>query len=277
MKSSSEYRALAWQKLKKNFADSAVVIVITALIAVAVFAIIFGGVMLCTETDNGIAGGILCAMIGLLLDGLLMYALYVWFLSIVRREPMYKISADGIGRVSLCGLVLLVPSFVQAPFQTLTQHNASFALLILPAMVFAVWFYYACAMMPYIVHDQRQVSVWQAFKQSVRMMDGYKWKLFVVDFKIMIWPVLLFFGLLLMTALGVVAMKGKAMAADINTNAYIVAITCFSIVFILTFIFVLMPMYYMSHALFYEDLLAELSQPDETSEQSIPQQETGDN
>lgn len=273
MKNSFKYRALAWQKLKKNFADSAVVVVITLLLALTVLAIFIGGIALCTETDHGIAGGILCALIGFFLDGVLMYALYVWFLSVARHEPMYKISADGMGRVSLCGLALLIPSFVQAPFQTLTQQHQQFALLILPVLVFAVWYNYACVMMPYIVHDQRQVSVWQAFKQSVRMMDGYKWKLFVVDFKIMIWPVLLFFGLLLMTALGVVAMKGKAMAADINTNAYIGAIICFSIVFILTFIFVLLPMYYISHALFYEDLKAELSQAEKKEEASIPQQE----
>jgi uncharacterized membrane protein len=266
MKTSSEYRAIAWKELRKSFTDSVIIVLITMFIAAAIFAIIYGGYMFCTQTDHGAVLGVLCLVASFLLDGVLLYALYIWFLSVARHEPIYKISADGRGRVLLCGMAIFVPSLIQGPIQVVAQKNPMMALLSLVVIFFVLWYYYASSMITYLVHDHREASVWQSLKQSIRMMKGHKKQLIAVDIKIMVWPVLIFFLLMLGSALTVVSITGMKGLGEAASKTYIIGIGVLSVVFMIAFFFIVFPMMYLAHAHFYMDLLAEQSLKDVTLE-----------
>ena len=113
MKTSSEYLALVWNELRRKIADSSVTMLIILLVSIAIAFLIVASVMLCKEVSWGVSLGTIGIIAGLLLNGMVIYMVPVWYLSIVRSNPRYKIAAEEIDRVMLCGFLLLIPSLVQ--------------------------------------------------------------------------------------------------------------------------------------------------------------------
>ena len=69
-------------------------------------------------------------------------------------------------------------------------------LLIVPGIIKS----YSYAMTPYIMNDNPELTADQCIEKSMKMMDGYKWKLFLLDLSFIGWGILciftLFIGLL---------------------------------------------------------------------------------
>lgn len=61
-----------------------------------------------------------------------------------------------------------------------------FLLLIIPGIIKS----YSYAMTPYILNDEPELSILEAITKSRRMMDGYKWKLFLLHLSFIGWFIL---------------------------------------------------------------------------------------
>ena len=138
-----------------------------------------------------IVGGIalLCTV------GLLYYYVPVWFFRLVRKDANGSIEEKCPYSKALgTSLIIAVPIVIEGIVDALSKLNVGsssllFISLSILAIIFIFWWMYAInAMLPYLVHDHHEMSVEQAVKKSICMMDGHKWELFKVDFKIIFLP-----------------------------------------------------------------------------------------
>lgn len=266
MKTSSEYRALAWKELRTLFgASSKIMLLPLVAFFFSIFLLALTGYSLQETAMLGI--GRFCMSVALLCSfGILYYYLPVWFLSLVRNKTFSMSETKSrYGRVLCATILMLVPSILQETLKTVMGANASpgyvFGMLcisIIALFVMVIWFYAISIILPYIVHDQKELSVWQALKRSVQLSDGYKVDMFGVDMKIAFLPLFIFFLLM--------ALAQYARSGDMIPSSALTPIAIGIIVIGLFLVFITFPMLLFAHAHFYEDLRAdkELSEPETT-------------
>ena len=134
----------------------------------------------------------------------------------------------------------------------LEKHDSLLAILIVVAVM--LWLFvlmlqvmYAYRMVPYLIHDDPQLKVISALKQSNEMMKGYKLLLFKIDLSLVQW----YIYAMILTLIFVFV--GEAISS--YCLLIIGGIMCFATL-IGTFLF-LYPYINTTSALFYEDLKAD--------------------
>lgn len=126
-------------------------------------------------------------------------------------------------------------------------------LLVLGIYFFLFWWAYAVSLiLPFIVQDNKELSLIQATRRSIALMEGHKMELFKVDIKLLLWPVLLLFAIGIGMAVSVAFAKTGGGAA-----AWALAMTIGTVILMLVMFFAVFPAMQYAHVLFYEDLLAE--------------------
>ena len=134
----------------------------------------------------------------------------------------------------------------------LEKHDSLLAILIVVAVM--LWLFvlmlqvmYAYRMVPYLIHDDPQLKVISALKQSNEMMKGYKLLLFKIDLSLAQWYIYAMILTLIFVFVGeAIASYGFLIIAGIMCVITIVG----------TFLF-LYPYINTTSALFYEDLKAD--------------------
>lgn len=275
MKTAREYRSLAWDQLRANFKQSFFVVLVAFLIALVGVGLLCGAIFYLVMSPGFVSASVFsAALIAMLLTtGLLSYYQPVWFMALCRKQPerWYDVRTP-YGRALLASLFVLLPTMFSQSVNGASewlQHADSIsptvklflALLILGTstvmLAFVLWYSYSIAiMLPYKVYDREDRSVFGLVKDTFLMMNGYRWKLFCVDFFILVWPLVVIYFLCLV--LGVVL--GLNMAGLIDGNAYLGAMVI-TIVFLtvvgFVYMFMIEPMRMFAHALFYEDMQGE--------------------
>ena len=114
MKSSSEYRALAWKELRKHFKESLLYSFLILLFGGVILYLTAIGSVLCSyESSAEKAVGVGVDIVSTICIGILYYCIPIWYISLLRHAPAHRLSSDGWGRVIGCSLLLVVPSFIQ--------------------------------------------------------------------------------------------------------------------------------------------------------------------
>lgn len=54
-------------------------------------------------------------------------------------------------------------------------------LILIVSLIAPLLLYYQYALMPYVVHDNQELSVWKCLMKSSKVLKGYRWKLFFID------------------------------------------------------------------------------------------------
>ena len=192
MKSSSEYRAMARETLSGQWNEFAVVTLFLLLIAsVCQTPTVLGNVIESTSLKLMCSCGNL--VVSILITMPLEYALYNMFLSLVRKEEKTESYLSELWHnfashwlkyvlVSLIGSVILI-------------------LICVPTLTIGVWILaFAYALVPYVVHDNPNMSAIEVLRTSRLMMRGHKWELFKLSLSFIGWILLsiftLFIGLL---------------------------------------------------------------------------------
>ena len=257
MKTASEYRALAWNDLRTKFGKSLGIIISAFVIGfVGLFALVLI-VTLCESDANMLLVGTIVGGIALLCTvGLLYYYVPVWFFRLVRKDANGSIEEKCPYSKALgTSLIIAVPFVIESIVDALSKLNVGLSSLLfislsILAIIFIFWWMYAInAMLPYLVHDHHEMSVEQAVKKSICMMDGHKWELFKVDFKIIFLPV--FLSLVVLVA--VIVLSG----IGLNNQTGIVFAGLLGSIIFLFLLFAIFPMTLFARARFYEDLCAE--------------------
>ena len=164
---SSEFRERAWSALDGKLGQAALVMLIFAVIASVVSSISFG------------AGSILLLPME--------FAFTVAFLIMVRGEKdpevadLFNVYRDRFERTFLVELLMKIYTFLWS------------LLFVIPGIVKS----YSYAMAPYLLQDHPEMSASQAIDESMRIMDGNKMNLFMLDLSFIGWwlLVLVTFGL----------------------------------------------------------------------------------
>lgn len=135
---------------------------------------------------SGVAGGILSAIPGigsiasLLITAPLAFGFTITFLNFMR----------GIGREEMVG----------QPFKAFNQYGRYLGTSLLMTLYIFLWMLllivpgiikgYSYAMTPYIMHDNPDMGADNCIEKSMKMMSGYKWKLFLLDLSFIGWALL---------------------------------------------------------------------------------------
>ena len=215
------------------------------------------------------------------------YYLPVWYLALYRGQSVLanpcKVSYQ---RALAVTLICAIPVVLYEAVNMMIQFGhwslgvkAILGLVFIGLLCWYMWWYYAVAMtMPLLVHDHPEESVWAMTKRSIRMMDGYKMKLFWVDFEIFIWLLAAMLGIYFIGVVYFVIHFTKsalttpdtlaAFEGDISdTLSYMLsmpgmsglqtAIVALVIVMLFAGLFIVWPMIFFAHAEFYHDLMKE--------------------
>ncbi len=93
-----------------------------------------------------------------------------------------------------------VDSLVTRPFDAFKQYSRYLGTSLLTTVFICLWTLllivpgiimgYAYAMTPYIMHDNPEMGAMDCIKKSKEMMNGYKWKLFLMDLGFIGWLLL---------------------------------------------------------------------------------------
>lgn len=163
MKLSSEYRADARQALSGNWGTF------------ALFTLVY---MVCSSFLQFVCG--LVPLLGSIASILLVlpvsFAFTVAFLSLIRGEvkPISYLVGEFNGRVFTTMLLVLVYEFLWT------------LLLIIPGIIKS----YSYAMTPYIMKDNEELTNNAAIEESMKMMQGHKMDLFILDITFIGWYLL---------------------------------------------------------------------------------------
>ena len=280
---------MAWKALLANKKESSLIM----LLPVAAMIVLFVLILLCLVPvfngleGLGLAGLILIPLLALFTVGILTYYLPVWYLALYRGQSVLanpcKVSYQ---RALAVTLICAIPVILYEAVNMMIQFGhwslgvkAILVLVFIGLLCWYMWWYYAVAMtMPLLVHDHPEESVWAMTKRSIRMMNGYKTKLFWVDFEIFIWLLAAMLGIYFIgIAYFVIQMTKSALtnpdalgALDgsvSDTLSYMLgmpgmsglltAIVALVIVMLFAGLFIVWPMIFFAHAEFYKDLLAE--------------------
>ena len=278
MKTAKEYRALAWKALKSQFKESFFIICGVMVAACGAVGLMYAAFFLLPDTMVGATGKAAAALAVLCTVGLFQYFVPVWFLKLSRKESALNEGTNiSYGKALVVAFVMMLPSIVESGMDVASKRletienpwvmlPAALGLMVLMVGVVAgmIWWQYAInGILPFLVHDNPNESVAAMVKRSVKETNGYKWQLFMVDLMIYIWPmVVLVVGMIAMIITLVVMMivAGTTDVTDLLGVSlwFLVTLGVFYGGFILFFAFIIQPMQNFAHAIFYEDLQAEL-------------------
>ncbi len=187
MKTSSEYRALARETLEGRWGEMAGFTLVVMLIVMAValvFAVPFSvtGALYKMPWLNSTGSG-LTTLIEVLFAVPLSYALYIYFLKLIRREEMME------------GNVKTLFQEFQNNWSTLVVAGVLMALVVLLIMIptlfiGAIIFSLAYGMVPYIIYDNPGIAPREALRMSRMMMRGHKAELFLLQLSFIGWALL---------------------------------------------------------------------------------------
>lgn len=267
MKTSSEYRAAAWKEWRAQMSQSSIIILLSMIVGMVSVSALYGSFLWYTTTHSMVAASItlLIAIAVIFTVSLLNYFVPVWFLTLVRKQQKWYEVRTSYGRALLTAWVILLPTVVQEavsmPMNMTNEPSVIMSLVflaVMPAVVlFIIWWTYAIGTtLPFRVLDHPDRSVFQAIKENIRMMNGYKFQLFCVDFMIMIWPIVGLCVLLLFMAICMVFV----VLLNPGTNMIIwlsIGLGLVMLPFVVVYGFIFEPMLYIAHAQFYDDLRAE--------------------
>lgn len=287
MKSTLQYCSLAFQHWAAHWKESTLIVLLSMIIACLCVGLVVPCMLLAKATP--LIGGIALVAVGLLVIAaglLLYYYIPVCFLSLKRNEPIsrerLKISS---WRAMGIAVMMLLPSIVSQILQTIQNDDMStgiklaIALISLGVSIFAIiWAYAIAAPLPMLAHDNREETVGQLTRYSWDIMNGYKWKLFCIDFMIM-FLALIVTVIVMVSMLIPVVMDAGANAIGTHSNPDIWKMygdafsghtggAIFIGVMMLIVWFVLMPVDYIARALYYDDLIAEQTQATDATGQT---------
>ena len=182
MKMYSEYRAQARETLKGRWNEMALLMLVMSLIAVF-FAVPNYIGTLAEMTWLALSGSGCSVLVSLLITMPLSYAFYNLCLTYARREELedsyfsalFKDFAANWSKYVLSGLLvgLLV------------------ALITIPTlMIGAIILGLAYAMVPFVIHDSKEMGVREVLRTSRLMMRGHKWQLFILELTFIGWALL---------------------------------------------------------------------------------------
>ena len=163
MPENKEIRAIARGELKGNWTQPVLCTLVYLLIGCGISFIPF-------------AGGISALLVTLPLS----FGYILTFLSFMRNENRTEMVGQSFKVFNNYGRYL-GGSLLVAIFTLLWT-----LLLIIPGIIKA----YAYAMTPYIMKDQPELSAVDCIDRSMSMMNGYKWKLFLLDLSFIGWYLL---------------------------------------------------------------------------------------
>lgn len=275
MKRAREYRSLAWDVLRSNFKQSSLVVLLTYLVAMVGVGALIGAAVYWIHSRGFVSASIMSAVLiaFFLTVSLLNYYLPVWYMSMLRKEPArwYDVRTS-YWRALLASLLIMMPNVLSQSVNGLSQwlqHSDSLsptvkmimALVIMMGsmlvLVFVLWYSYSIGiMLPYKVYDQEDRSVFGLVKDTFRMMKGYRWKLFCVDFFILVWPLGIVYFLCLVMVVVLALNAGDLIDGNAFLGAMVVTGIFLSVV-IFALMFLFEPMRYFAHAQFYEELKGE--------------------
>ncbi len=155
--SSSEFRNRAWQAMESKWLQAALVMLVYVLIAMGASSCTWGALTI------------------LLLP--MEYAFTVAFLRMVRGEKemevvdLFTVYKEQFERTFLVMLLMDIFIFLWT------------LLLIVPGIIKA----YSYSMAPYILHDNPEMTASQAIDESMRLMEGNKMNLFMLDLSFIGW------------------------------------------------------------------------------------------
>ena len=250
------------------FRQSSVIMLVTTLVGMIAVSAMYGSYYWYNSTQSIVAGlvTVAIALLVVFTVGLLNYYMPVWFMSLVRKqpEPWYE-AQTSYGRALLATLIMLIPSIVEEvvtlPMSMSGEPSpiASIIFLILwgPMVLFVIWWTYAVNVtLPYRVYDRPERPVWQSVKDNITMMNGYKFKLFCVDFKVAVWPLLALYIMMMIMVVTLVVILVLSPGTSVTWIVVGMSVILFPIVLIV--VFVTQPMLYFARARFYDDMRAEL-------------------
>lgn len=180
MRSSSEYRARAWEKLSNNWMESAGVTLI--VVAVALLCNLFGVLGEWTGKEwLSDGGGVLGNVMSILLALPLNLALNILFLQFIRGNRSFSFEN------------LMEP--VRNDYPTLLSTGLMMQFLVVMGGVFTfgiltVVLGLAYSMVPYLLNDYPELNWREALRTSRQMMNGHKWELFLLDLSFLGWILL---------------------------------------------------------------------------------------
>ena len=267
MKTASEYRSLAWQDLRAMYRQSSLIMLVTMLVGMIAVSLLYGSYYWYNSTQS-MTAALVTILVGLAVVftvELLNYYMPVWFMSLVRKqpEPWYE-AKTSYGRALLATLIMLIPSIAEEVVTlpvNMSDEPSPIALLIfmilwLPIVLFIIWWTYAVSTtLPYRVYDDSNRSVWEAVKDNIAMMKGYKFKLFCVDFLVAVWPLLALYIMMMIMVVALVVIL--ALSPGTSVTWIVVGMSVILFPFVLVIVFITQPMLYFAHARFYNDLRAE--------------------
>ena len=167
MKSISDYKDMALQSLEGNWAKAA----IASLITFGIMEICGSSPSFFLEPVSGVIGQ---GLITILLFPLA-WGYYVFFLRLIRQENTdYARLFDGFNQY----VRILLAEMLKGIYVLLWS-----LLLIVPGIIKN----YSYAMMEFLLKDHPEMSGEEAIRESMRMMDGHKMQLFLLDLSMIGW------------------------------------------------------------------------------------------
>ncbi len=187
MKTSSEYRALARETLEGRWGEMAGFTLVVLLIVMAV-ALVTAVPFSVVGTLNNMpwlssTGSGLSTLVNILFAVPLEYALYIYFLKLIRREEMME------------GNVKTLFQEFQNNWSTFVVAGVLMMLVVLLIMIptlfiGAIIFSLAYGMVPYIIYDNPGIAPREALRMSRMMMRGHKAELFLLQLSFIGWALL---------------------------------------------------------------------------------------
>lgn len=265
MKTTTDYCKLAWKELRAQFKQVFVIMLAVVSLGMIAACVLYGAYYWFTTTQSIIAAlvTIMVALLVVLTVGLFNYYIPVWFLTLVRKQQPWYEAQTGYFRALIAAFLVLLPSMLQEtvslPMDLAQEPSIIASLLVLvlmpPVIVFSVWWTYAVGhILSFRVYDHPDRTVLQSVGDSIRMMKGYKLSLFCIDLLIMLLPVIVLLAVIFVLVFGVAFVIALAPGYTVLA-AVIAAVVALPVVAV--YGFVVEPMLYIAHALFYEDMRAE--------------------
>ena len=174
-----------------------------------------------------------------------------------------------LGSILLLYLISMFISGVVSALSAWAEHDGSLLSLLIsiPAMLWMLFLMlqvsYGYRLTPYLLHDNPDMKVIDAMKQSYQMMTGYKRILLALDLSIMQWYIYaIIVGIILFCIGGEINSVGIMVIGGI---VYVAALV--GVLFLYPYLFT-------TSALFYTDRLAESTEPEEDKAEVPSAEET---
>lgn len=274
MQNNSHYREQARLSLKGHWGKSALTfLAVLAVITIPAVGIIIGGELSSSTMLTLLALLLIIATIPATLG------LCVAFLQHTRTgeanflQNTWRSTIKNYGRflgsILLLYLISMFISGVVSALSAWAEHDGSLLSLLIsiPAMLWMLFLMlqvsYGYRLTPYLLHDNPDMKVIDAMKQSYQMMKGYKRILLALDLSIMQWYIYaIIVGIILFCIGGEIDSVGIMVIGGIVYVAALVGVL-FLYPYLLT-----------TSALFYTDRLAESTEPEEDKAEVPSAEET---